>query len=315
MSDIVTLTLNPAIDITFPVDQVVPERKIRGGEPSREAGGGGINVARAVVKLGGEAKALYLGGGPTGEMLAGLVAAELKHSTVIPISGWTRENLIVSEKTSGQQFRFTLPGPTLKDSECQNILDAVRALEPRPRYLVASGSLPPGVPEDFYARLGEVAREIGSRYVLDTSGRPLQIAIQAGGVFLAKPNQREMEQLVAEGGGDGESGEMDASELGRRIVGNGWCEVIMLSLGRAGARLITSDVVRTITPPTVPFKSAVGAGDSMVGGILYALSRGMSIEDAALYGVAAGTAATMTPGTELCRREDAERLFEGLRRQ
>lgn len=310
MSDIVTITLNPAIDISFPVDQVLPEKKIRGGEPRREAGGGGINVARAVVKLGGEAKALYLAGGPTGEMLGGLVSAELKDSLVIPISGWTRENLIVTETISGQQFRFTLPGPVLKESEWLRILDTVRTLEPRPRYLVVSGSLPPGVPDDFYARLGEVARELGCRYVLDTSGRPLQLALQAGGVFLAKPNQREMEQLVS----DEESGEADATELARRIVGKGWCEVIMLSLGRAGARLITADTVRSISPPTVPFKSAVGAGDSMVGGIVHALSTGKSLEEAALYGVAAGTAATMTPGTELCRREDTERLFEGLRR-
>ncbi len=309
MTDIVTLTMNPAVDVSFSVDQVMPEKKLRGSAPVREAGGGGLNVARAVTKLGGRAEAVFLAGGTTGEMLDGLVAAELPARLLIPTRGWTRENVTVWENSTGQQFRFNTPGAALDDSEWLQALDFIRTMSPPPKYLVASGSLPPAVPDDFYLRLSWVARDLGARYVLDTSGEPLKIALDGGGVFLAKPNQGELAALAEDEGG----ADADPIRLARMIVESGRCEAVMLSLGRAGAVLITRDIVRSIQPPPVAVQSRVGAGDSMVGGIVLALSRGDSLEEAAMYGVAAGTAAAMTPGSELCRREDADRLYARIR--
>jgi hypothetical protein len=146
---IVTLTMNPAIDVSTGVDYVIPAEKLRRGPPTYEPGGGGINVARAVARLGGEALALFVAGGPAGLLLGSLLDAEGVHYQAMPIAAWTRENLNVLETVTTRQFRFLMPGPTLLECEWQAVLDTITMLVPRPKYLVASGSLPPGVPADF----------------------------------------------------------------------------------------------------------------------------------------------------------------------
>ena len=177
---IVTLTMNPAVDLSAAVDRVVADRKLRCGEPVREAGGGGINVARAVRRLGGEALALFPAGGPAGDLLKELLFGEGVPFVAIRTDGWTRENVNVSERETGKQFRFVLPGPSLEAAEWERCLETLSELEPFPRLLVVSGSLPPGVPPDFYARVARLVRSAGSRMILDTSGEPLRLAAQAG---------------------------------------------------------------------------------------------------------------------------------------
>lgn len=309
MKHIVTLTMNPAIDKNTSVDQVVPDSKLRCDRPHREPGGGGLNVARAIVRLGGEAEAVYAAGGPTGDILAHLLDEEEIPQRLFRIENWTRENLIVSEKQSDQQFRFGMPGPELRAEEWQAVLRLLADLEPAPDYLVASGSLPPGVPDDFYGRVAEVAAEQGARVVVDTSGEALRKAVQ-GAVYLLKPNLRELQELVES---ELES-ERRQNGAARRLIEEGRCEVVVLSLGAAGARMITADDRASFRTPTVPIRSRVGAGDSMVGGIVLGLARGLPLTEAVRYGIAAGAAAVMTPGTELCRRTDTERLFERMQR-
>jgi 6-phosphofructokinase 2 len=302
---IATLTMNPTIDKSATIEHVAPDRKLRCQEPRLDPGGGGLNVSRAINKLGGESVALYPCGGPTGAMLQGLLEQEgLRHHS-IPIRGWTRESFTVLETATGQQYRFIMPGPRLHETEWRQCLDALVALDPRPDYIVASGSLPPGVPSDFYARVARLANNSGARLIVDTSGEALRLAASAE-VYLLKPNLRELSQMTGEQLMDEQKQEAAA----RRIIEAGQSEVVVVSLGAAGVLLATKEGCERIRSPIVPIVSRVGAGDSTVAGIVLSLARGSSLREAVCFGVAAGAAAVMTPGTELCRREDAESLYQ-----
>jgi 6-phosphofructokinase 2 len=181
------------------------------------------------------------------------------------------------------------------------------AVDPAPAYLVASGSLPPGVPTDFYARVARIGKERGAKVIVDVSGEALKRAL-AEGVYLIKPNVREFRELV----GKDIKEEAQIKAEARKMIGSGRCELLVISLGAAGALMVTEEITERILPLTVPIVSKVGAGDSMVAGIVLSLARGRSPGESVIFGVAAGAAAVMTPGTELCRREDAERLFESM---
>src|SRR5574342_108887 len=304
MLSIVTLTMNPAVDESTSVPYVLPDRKLRCQALTYEPGGGGINVARAIRKLGGDALACFPVAGPAGDLLKRLLDAEGVRYTPMPVTGWTRENLNVLEEVSGRQFRFCMPGAALGDHEWPTFLDWVRQLRPSPDFLVASGSLPPGAPVDFYARLAAAGRQMGSRGVLDTSGAPLASAVEEG-VYLLKPSLHEFQALVGEHDGD----ESHLASLAAMAVKRGWCEIIVLSLGAGGALWVTASERERLASPAVRVKSSVGAGDSMVGGIVLSLAQGRALGEAVRFGVAAGAAAVMNPGTELCRREDVERLY------
>jgi 6-phosphofructokinase 2 len=304
MPSILTLTMNPALDVSTRVPYVLPDRKLRCDEAKYEPGGGGINVARAIHRLGGEALAWFPIGGPAGEQLDRLLEEEGVVRRTLGVAGSTRENLNVLETVSGRQFRFCMPGHGLTPEEWNFFLEGFRALEPAPDFLVASGSLPPGVPEDFFARLAVLARERGTRFVLDTSGPALACAVEAG-VYLLKPSLREFHALM--GAQDGE--ESDLGRLAAEAVGKGWCEALVISLGARGAMLVTKTDKERLAAPTVQVQSGVGAGDSMVAGIVLWLAQGRTLREAVRFGVATGAAAVMNPGTALCRREDAERLL------
>lgn len=307
MSSIITLTLNPAIDKSTRVERVVADEKLRCEAPRREPGGGGLNVSRAIHRLGGTSRALYTAGGHTGALLQSLLDDDGLDHTPLGIDDWTRENMVVYERSTDRQFRFGMPGPTLTDAERDTCLATIRELDPTPDYVVASGSLPPGVPDDTYAAVAEAADALGARAILDTSGAALQEAMAAKW-FLLKPNLRELE-VLADTSLDTEPERIDAA---RTFIERDWCEVVVLSMGASGALLITADRAEHVRSPTVSIKSRVGAGDSMVGGLTLALSRGHNLSAAVRFGVAAGAAAVTTPGTELCRRDDTEALFERM---
>ncbi len=304
MPSIVTVTFSPSIDKSFTVPEMVPDKKLRSSAPHLDPGGGGINVARAIKILGGKATAVFPSGGYTGKQFNRLLEDEEVPMVIIESTNETRENIVVVDQSKNLQYRFGMPGTELKEAEWKEILRVIEAMDDI-EYLVCSGSLPPGVPEDIYAQLAAIAKRKGSKCVVDTSGRPLHLAIEAG-VYLIKPNIGE---LSAFAGKDFLSID-DARAIAMEIVTTGKCEVVVVSMGSAGAMLVTKDVIEIYTSPKVERKSTVGAGDSMVAGIIYSLSRDKKLPDAVQYGVACGTAATMNPGTELCRKEDVDALFE-----
>lgn len=310
MSSVATLTMNPSIDISTAVAEVVPEHKLRCRAPHRNAGGGGINVARAIHALGGSAIAIYPAGGPTGAVLRTLLDQGGLHHSAIPIECTTRESLTVDEISTGRQYRFVLPGPSLTRDDWRHCLDQLSRLDPPPHYLIASGSLPPRVPDSFYACVGRIAKDLGARFVLDTSGPALAEGLDEG-VFLVKPSLRELQQLMR-----ADLSEPEAQErVCRELVITGKAQVVALSLGAEGALLTASGLQERVPAPKVRVRGTVGAGDSFVAGIVVGLMRGWPLDQAFRYAIAAGAAALLAPGTELCRRDDTDRLYEGLRRR
>lgn len=308
MAAIITVTPNPVIDVSTFVDRVEPERKLRCDEPQREPGGGGLNVARAITRLGDDALALWLKGGTTGQLLHKLIDAEGVPHRAIPCDGLTRESFAVVERASGRQFRFGMPGPTLPADGLAPFVDALKRTEPFPALIVGSGSLPPGADKTFYGDLAETAVAAGARFILDSHGAALRLALDTRRVYLIKPNLRELGNLVDRELRD----DAEIAAAAAALVSAGSCQVVVVSLGAAGALVVTRDGADRIISPTVPVRSRIGAGDSMIAGIASALIRGEPLARAARFGVAAGAAAVMTPGTELCRRENVYRLFSAM---
>ena len=305
MQKVVTLTMNPALDVGTDIESVAPEIKLRCAAPRFHPGGGGINVSRAIRFLGGESSAVYAAGGHNGLMLSQLLDAEGIEHHPVSVAGITRENLVVYEASTGLQYRFTMPGPELAADEWIACLETLFNLNPD--YIVASGSLPRGVPLDFYGEITRYARDYGIRVIVDTAGDALNRTVGKG-VYLLKPNLRELELFA----GEKIQGEAHIRQSCRRLIAEGLAEVMVVSMGAAGAALVTSDDYRHFHAPVVPIASKVGAGDSMVGGIVMGLAEGRNLADAVGLGVAAGSAAVMTTGTQLCRRDDAFRLYEEI---
>jgi 6-phosphofructokinase 2 len=303
MTDIVTITPNPAVDLSTSVDRIMPVAKLRGKTQRRDPGGGGINVARVIRRLGGDARAIYPVGGAIGKLLRQLLDQEGVASHTWTIAGETRENFFVDEISADKQYRFILPGPQLHESEWKECLKLVSALEPFPRFLVASGSLPDGVPDDFFAQVARLAKRRGASFVLDTSG-PALAAAAAEGVDLIKPNLREMRELTGSEPSDAYAWEVAAREL----VESGKATVVALTMGHLGAALVTREEVLRAQPIPITPRSAVGAGDSFLAALIWRLASGASRADSFRLAVAAGAAALLHPGTELCRPDDVARL-------
>ena len=306
MATVVTLTLNPALDMSTATDHVIADRKLRCDTRSFDPGGGGINVARVLHELEVPALALWTRGGLVGTRLEGLLdEAGIEHRP-IPIERETREAVMVIERSSGRQYRFNFPGPRLGEQELDACLEHVSNLDEGTGYLVLSGSLPLGVPDDFYARLARAAPE-GCKVVLDTSDAAMLGGLE-GPIHLIKPNVGELSRLA----GKEIEGEHDIRDVARSFIQQSGVDVVVTSLGPAGASATTADEHWHVIAPSVQVRSAVGAGDSMVGGIVAGLAREWSLRDSIRLGVAAGTAAVKTDGTQLCRRADVERLYEAM---
>lgn len=260
-------------------------------------------MARAIKKLGGEAVAIYPAGGYSGKFLNELMAREGVTVQPIETKSHTRENLIVFDKSTSLQYRFGMPGSEVLEEEWRQLLADIE--NSGAEYIIASGSLPPGMPTDIFGWIADIARKMNAKLVVDTSGEALKKAVDKG-VFLLKPNLGELSSLV----GKDEVSHESVDEIAKEIISRNCCQAIMVSLGSAGARLITKDEVIQVIPPVVKRLSTVGAGDSMVAGVILSLSRGMDLKEALKYGVACGTAATLNPGTELCKLEDVEKLYK-----
>ncbi|MCA8832735.1 1-phosphofructokinase family hexose kinase [Hymenobacter pini] len=307
MPRIVTLTLSPTVDKSTTADHIVPDQKLRCAAPKFEPGGGGINVSRALRRLGSESVAVFPAGGPTGQRLQELLTQEHISCRAVPTQADTRENFIVVDSSSSQQYRFGMPGTELRPEEQQRILDEMRALPEKPEFLVISGSLPPGVEPEFVVRVVRAAKQMGVKVVADTSGPALQAVLQEG-VYLAKPNVGELSKLAGVDELDNEA----VAQAARQLVHNGQAEILVVSLGPQGACLVSREQIDHVPAPAVKRRSTVGAGDSMVAGLVHGLSTGLSLPEVARLGVACGSAATMNPGTELFRKEDVDRLYQWL---
>lgn len=307
MKRIITLTLSPTIDKSTTVDRVVAEQKLQCAEPIFEPGGGGINVSRGLMRLGQPSVAVFPAGGLTGKHLVELLAEENIEQAAILTKYPTRENFIVVNRTTNEQFRFGMPAPELLQKEEQEILKQIKQLLSAAQFMVVSGSVPKGVSCDFLAKIAHLARKQKVNLAVDTSGDALKCAVDEG-VYLLKPNQNELGKLAGTDVNDNESVE----EAANKIISEGKCEIVVVSMGPHGAYLVSKEYSEHIQAPSVKKRSTVGAGDSMVAGMVYGYCQGYDVRNMVRMGIACGTAATMNPGTELFKKADAERLYKWL---
>jgi 6-phosphofructokinase 2 len=308
MKSILTLTLNPCIDMSSEINEVIPEEKLRCADPKFDPGGGGINVSRVIRKLGGYSYAMYCSGGPQASLLEDLLDRDCVERKTIKIEGWTRQNITFFETKSRQQFRFNMPGPNLLKSEGQECIDLIMGLMPAPDYVVISGSTPSGFVSSFMSQLARHFKETGTRLVVDTSGDSLKAFIEFG-TYLIKPNLKEFSDILKKD----EIPDHELEACCKEFMDKGYCEVLLLSLGEKGSILATSKDIKRISGPEVTSKSKIGAGDSMVGGVVFGLANNYSLYDSVVLGVAAGTSAVMSEGTQLCVEKDVWKFYEQIK--
>lgn len=302
---IVTLTINPSLDKSTHFTGLIAEQKIRCEKPRYDAGGGGINVSKAIAKLGGTSTCVFTSGGSSGEKLEELIANENLESCVIKTKNWTRENFIAFENKTKAQYRFGFPGNEFNEDEKEEIFKTIKEL--KTDYLVISGSLNEGLPTNFYQKISEIAKESNIKVIVDTSGEGLKKVLETG-VYLIKPNIGELAKLIGV-----EHLELtEVEKAAKKLIKNKSAEIVVVSLGAEGAILVTKEEVYLVKAPKVEKKSTVGAGDSMVGGMVWALSQNKTLKEVIQIGVCCGTAATMNEGTQLFKVEDVMRLLEVL---
>ena len=302
---ILTITLNPAIDKSTVTDLIQPEVKQRCSDVMNEPGGGGINVSKALKKLKAESIALFPAGGHNGEKLKSLLKAEEIPFHSIDSSVETRENWVVLESETNHQFRFTFPGKSIEESVFKNLIDDIRSFSPT--YVIASGSLPPGLPAHFYGLIVKTANSVGAKCIVDTSGPALQ-ALKGKHALLIKPNIGELCKMLNVDSLQNN----EVHDAAQQAVRDGFAELIAVSMGPEGAWLVTADEKHFAAAPAVKKKSTVGAGDSMVAGITYMLQEQQPLQQVINFGVACGSAATMNEGTQLFKIEDVHKLYEQI---
>lgn len=306
MHSIVTLTLAPALDKSTSVPNMEAEKKLRCRIPKFNPGGGGVNVSRALQRLGTSSTAIFPVGGHSGKYYCDLLETEHIHFQGVPCKQSTRENFIVLDESSGNQFRFGMPAPELSKIEYQACLKAIKSL-PQPEYLVISGSWPNSVPLDFMEEIANWTTFQNVKLVIDSSGDALKKAFELK-TFLLKPNLGELASLT----GKDWLAKDELVSLCRELMSRNLQQNIVISMGKEGAMLVTKKEYFLAVPPEVERKSTVGAGDSMVAGLLHGFAAGKPLAEILKYGIACGTAATLHPGTELCQPKDVQMILDRI---
>jgi 6-phosphofructokinase 2 len=305
MTPILTVTLNPALDLATSAEAVRPGLKLRCATARTDPGGGGINVARVIRRLGGKARAFVALGGTTGDRVATLLAREGIALARFDGPGETRESLSVTDRATGGQYRFVMPGPAWPKAAGQRALAAIAEAAGPGALVVLSGSLAPGLPDDLPAALARRIARLGGRLILDTSGATLARAARpAVPAFVLRMDEAEAEMLAAirlktRG---------DSADFAAALVRQGAAEVVVIARGPDGSVMATRDGRWFARAAEVPVKSKVGAGDSFLGAFTLAAARGRPLPRALQEGMAAASATVMTEATELCRAADVRRL-------
>jgi 6-phosphofructokinase 2 len=299
---IATLTVNPAVDVAAQADEVRPGHKIRTFGERFDPGGGGINVARVVHALGGRTRAVVVTGGVTGRYVEEMLSQAGVPWTAVPIVGATRISFTVRDRGNGTEYRFVPQGPQLEAADCARVLQAIDELEAD--WLVVSGSLPPGVPTDFYAKVARGAAERGIRVALDTSGAALKASLGEH-ISVLKPSLGEFESIIGRPARDPATRATLATGLAR----SGAASMIALTLGGEGAILATAAGVRDAPALAVRERSGVGAGDSFLAGLVLGLARGETHDRALRLAMATAATAVSHSGTAQVQRFEVEELL------
>ncbi len=298
---VLTITMNPSIDIGTEADEVITDQKTRCAAPTIDPGGGGINVARVLTRLGVHSDALFVCGGYTGSLLRQMMAEEEIKSIPIESLDVTRQNIAIIDNSIGKQYRFVLPGLVSKKSTWKAVLEKIESTIQNYDFVVASGSLPEGVPTDFYSQIAAIAQNADKQFVLDTSGSALFEGILNGAAYI-KPNQEEFTEMkrIFRASSD--------KELCSILFDKG-IEHIVHTLGKEKTLLITPEGISEFTPPNINVRSTIGAGDSFIGGLVAGLMRGFDKKQAVGFGISAAASTLQSEGTDLCDADEVDEIF------
>ena len=311
MDDILTVTLNPALDIATETAAVSPGPKLRCSDPVFDPGGGGVNVSRAIKKLKGSSRAFLLAGGPFGDLLLSALEAEGIETEVLTVKGMTRISLAVFDESISDQFRFILPGPEISPEEVKAAMDRIVGLAQDRGIVVLSGSQAPGTAETFPARLCARLNEAGVRLFVDTSGAALKNLVDAEDArpFFLRLNRSEAEEIA----GGRFARIQDAADFGTGLVARGAAKFVAIGFDAEGSLLVSKSKQLFCQAPPVPARSKTGAGDSFMAAFVLSIAGNECVETALRRGVAASAAAVMSEATKLCGAADTELLLEGCR--
>jgi 6-phosphofructokinase 2 len=304
---VLTITINPCVDKSSSVKGIVPEKKLRCSTPKYEPGGGGINVSRALKRLGVESWVFFASGGRTGQLLEQLIKEEQLQIMPFQVQIETRENFIVLDELNNQQYRFGFPGEQISKQELSALIDQLDSLQDFPELSVISGSLPEGVNPEFIKEIIQLCKRKNSKVIVDTSGKSLEIAAREG-VYLLKPNLGELAVLS----GNPELTDNTLQEAAFKLINNGAAEIVVVSLGKSGATMFFKNKKIHQPAPNVKVKSTVGAGDSMVAGMVATLAKNGTVEEMLRMGIACGSATTMAEGTGLFKIENVIKILSEL---
>ena len=304
---IATITLNPCLDRTIMVNGLVMDEANRWTSSCLYAGGKGIDVSRAVYQMGGETMAYGFIGGPAGRAVEILLDEEGVPFSFTPIREETRTNFIITDTRTFRQTRIDAPGPHISKKGLERFWRKIEGIQPRPDVIVAGGSVPPGVPINIYYDIILKVKSFGVRSILDSEGQWLEEGIKAV-PYLIKPNVHETEELLKT--------ELPSEEsiikAALNLVETG-IKIVVISMGKDGIIATTKEKIVKATPPPVKVRSAVGAGDCAIAGLALKLVNDGLLIEACRLAVAMGTAAVLTPGTELAHRADVEKLLPQIK--
>lgn len=307
MRKILTISLNPALDSAAEVEEVVPDIKLRCVNPTLEPGGGGVNVSRAIALLGGESAAFVALGGATGNMLAELLSDAGINIIRFSGPGLTRHSTAIFETGSGRQFRFGQPGPEWSADDAARAMQTIEGHLRAGMLVVATGSLPPGVADDFYVALGQRVKSAGAEMIVDTSGAALN-AINTNGHGLVKVLRTDRHESEILAGGPLATLK-EAGHFARTLARQGLADMVIFGRGANGSVFATPQDCFHCVSPKGEVVSKVGAGDSFVGGLALGMARGLSFEEAGKLATATAAAAVLTPGSQLCEPSTVARLL------
>ncbi|KEO50803.1 1-phosphofructokinase family hexose kinase [Thioclava pacifica] len=311
MPDILTITLKPAVDFATSTDHVEAGPKLYCSEPRVDPGGGGVNVARAISRLGGDVRAFVVVGGAMGDRLLALLAAEGVPVEACRVAGETGYSLAVTDGASGEQFRFTLPGGRVSESEAAMILERISEVVPKNGFVVLSGGAAKGLPEDFAQKVQAVVSQNNARLIVDTSKAPLLhlISSPTAPLDVLRLDRSEMEKAL----GCSMRSVADNLAFCEGLVERGVARIVISGHGAQGSAMVANGEKFFCHAPQVPVRSKIGAGDALVGAFTFSLAQGKAPEEALRWGVAAAAATVGTEGTALLDRSGAEALFAQCR--
>ena len=303
---ILTVTLNPALDVSTAADRIVPDLKLRCDKPVFDPGGGGINVSRAIKLIGGQSRAMVALGGATGARMSDMLRAAGLDVLRLTAPGETRQSLAVTDRATGGQYRFVMPGPEWHMAQVGTAIAAIAEAALAGGWVVVSGSNPPGIAAGFEQMLTVRLKDGRARLMVDTSGDALMaMAGSSIPVDVLRMDSHEAEGLA----GRPLPRRQDSAEFAANLVRNGAARAVIVARGADGSVIADAGGAWHAAAAPVSVVSAVGAGDSFVAGFVLAMARGWPASEALALGAAAASAAVMTPATELCRPDDVRHFY------